>query len=238
MKFHIQKASKVVAVSEYIKNFAVTYFDYKKNISVIYNGLSINDSITYVGEKNTKTVVYAGRIGAKKGVINLIKAWPNVIKQFPDAKLRLYGEKEKDTTSIINSLLANSASSSIEFMGFIKKEALLNVYAKASCAIFPSYIEPFGMAPVEAMSVGCPVIFTKRATGKEIIKEGVDGLLVDPDDVNEIAEAIKLMLSERVFAEQMGKNGAIRVRDEFHISKIANDHIKLYHSFTNQTNTA
>ena len=64
------------------------------------------------------------------------------------------------------------------------------------------------MAPVEAMVIGCPTIFTRRTAGKEIINEGCDGLLIDPDNLNEIANAIISMLTNRKSALQMGKNGA------------------------------
>ena len=64
------------------------------------------------------------------------------------------------------------------------------------------------MAPIEAMVIGCPTIFTRRAAGNEIINEGCDGLLIDPDYLNEITDVIISMLTNRKSALQMGKNGA------------------------------
>jgi glycogen synthase len=227
-KHHIHNADKVIAVSEYIKNFAIKTFEYNKDISVIYNGAIVNDTYKYSWKEDSYTVVYAGRLSLKKGIISLIKAWPKVIEQFSNAKLKIYGQQEKETTSILNSLLNCPLNLNVDILGFIPKKELLEVYSTVSCAIFPSYIEPFGMTPVEAMSVGCPVIFTKRATGKEIVNEGVDGLLVDPDNIVEIANTIIWMLTNRKEAENMGKRGYEKVKEKFGISKIADENLMVY----------
>jgi glycosyltransferase involved in cell wall biosynthesis len=86
------------------------------------------------------------------------------------------------------------------------------------------------MAPLESMEVGCPTIFTKRVSGTELIKNGVTGLLVDPDNLEEISDAIIRMLSDKTAAENMGQKGAELVNQKFNISVIADLHIDLYKS--------
>jgi glycogen synthase len=114
---------------------------------------------------------------------------------------------------------------------------LLEIYSKASCAIFPSYVESFGMAPLESMNTGCPTIYTKRASGPEIINNGINGLLVDPDDIQEIAKAITYMLTKRTSAKIIGDCGAKTVRDQFSISSIAKSHLIIYSDMiTNNSN--
>jgi glycosyltransferase involved in cell wall biosynthesis len=84
------------------------------------------------------------------------------------------------------------------------------------------------MTAIESMSVGCPTIFTKRTTGPEIINNKKDGLLVDPDDINEIAKAICFMIENRVEAIAMGALGRNRVNREFSISKVVEKHLVFY----------
>jgi glycosyltransferase involved in cell wall biosynthesis len=87
------------------------------------------------------------------------------------------------------------------------------------------------------MEVGCPTIFTKRATGGEIISNGVNGVLVDPDNTSEIADAIVRIFNNSEDAQFMGLNGARTIRDKFNISTIADLHIKLYSDLINSKNS-
>ena len=84
------------------------------------------------------------------------------------------------------------------------------------------------MAPLEAMELGCPTIFTRRASGPELIEDGVEGLLVDPDNIEEISNAIIFLLTNRKEAIEIGRKGAEKVRSHFDISKIADQHMELY----------
>ena len=98
--------------------------------------------------------------------------------------------------------------------------------------LFPSYAESFSLAPMEAMVVGCPVIFTKRTSGPELITNKVDGLLIDPDNVKEIADAIIWMLANRKRAIEMGQHGAMKIRTNFDINLIAEQHLDYYKKYS------
>ena len=71
------------------------------------------------------------------------------------------------------------------------------------------------MTAIEAMSTGCPVIFTKRATGNEIIRDGFDGLLVDPDNIEEIANSVIWLLTNEKEANIIGIRGYEKVKEKF-----------------------
>lgn len=228
-KFLIDNATKVIATSKFIKEEIKEIFSYNKEITVIYNGIFTNNKIDYVNN-SSDTVIFAGKLTENKGIFSLIRAWGKVISRIPDARLLLYGNGNKKDIQKLNELLDNKTRKSIELKGFISKEILTNTYKFVSCAIFPSYAESFGMAPIESMQVGCPTIFTKRASGQELITDKLNGLLVDPDNIDEVADAIILMLTNRKLAIEMGKNGFETIRDKFDISKIAPIHIKFYKS--------
>ena len=171
-----------------------------------------------------------GHYQKKKAYLSLIKAWETVIAEIPSARLLLYGKGDKETLGKIKKLFSDKTRGSIELKGYVNREILIGIYRLASCAIFPSYAETFGMAPLESMLAGCPTIFTKRASGEELIKNGVNGLFVDPDNINEIANAIKYMLSRRSAAIEMGRKGAQTIKERFNISEIAEEHINVYNT--------
>jgi glycogen synthase len=224
----INSATRLIAVSNFIKGNVIEIYKYKKEIEVISNGLPVSNSSTYKENAEIKTVVFTGTLSENKGIFSLIKAWMIVLNKVSSARLLVFGKSSSSTRSELNKLIPDNRTSSIEFKGFIKKEELFDIYCNCSCAIFPSYSESFGMAPIEAMSVGCPTIFTRRATGPEIIDEGIDGLLVDPDNIQEIADSILFMLTNRQKAVEMGQNAINKVNAKFDINLIADQHLKYY----------
>lgn len=225
----IHHATNVLAVSEFTKNVVAELFSYKKEIVVIHNGIPIISKIRK-SENSINSVVFAGTLAEIKGVLNLIAAWEKVISVIPTANLFLYGKGGKNILKKINDLITEKTIKSIHIKGFVNRAKLLNIYRSVSCAIFPSFVESFGMAPLESMQVGCPTIFTKRVSGTELINDGVTGLLVNPDNIQEISDAIIRMLSDKTMAENMGRKGAKMVNQKFNISTIADLHIVLYKS--------
>jgi glycosyltransferase involved in cell wall biosynthesis len=226
----IQNANKVLAISEFSKKVVKEIFNYSKDIAVIKNGISITDSIEYLDDSKIKSVVFAGTLAEKKGVISLIKAWEIVTREIPSARLSLYGKGGGQILEKVNKLIFDKIRGSIELKGYVSSFKLSEIYRTASCAIFPSYAESFGMAPLESMLAGCPTIFTKRASGEELITNGIDGILIDPDNIQEIADALIIMLTDRRSALTMGKNAAATVKEKYDISIIADKHIELYNT--------
>jgi glycogen(starch) synthase len=225
----IQHASKLLAVSEFTKKTVAELFSFTKEIAVIHNGIPVSDQIR-ISENSSHIVVFAGTLAEIKGVLSLIKVWDNVISVIPSANLFLYGKGGKNILKKINQLISDKTKESIHIKGFVSRSELVEIYRTASCAIFPSYVESFGMAPLESMQAGCPTIFTKRVSGGELIENGVTGFLVDPDNIQEISDALIKMLSDKEAAEKMGRRGAEFVKQKFNISTIADLHFDLYKS--------
>lgn len=224
----IQDATKILAVSEFAEKITREIFKYPNKTTVIHNGISINDTIIYKEYLKDKPVVFAGKLTRQKGIFSLIKAWEYVIAELPSAKLFIYGEGGKKDLESLNRIISEENRKSIDFKGLVNRSILPEIYSMASCAVFPSYAETFGMATMESMQVGCPTIFTKKASGEELITNGIDGLLVDPDNPKEIADAIIYMLKNRDSARLIGKNGAKTIREKFDIRIIALKHLEFY----------
>ncbi|HMW67777.1 MAG TPA: glycosyltransferase family 4 protein, partial [Chitinophagaceae bacterium] len=100
--------------------------------------------------------------------------------------------------------------------------------ATAAVAVFPSYSECFSLAPLEAMAAGCAVIYTVNSSGPELIADGENGLLVNPDDVNAIAKAISRLVENSEFRESIANAGKRTVSERFDITSSAIQHIIFY----------
>jgi glycogen synthase len=200
---------------------------------VLYCPVDMQLSATSVRDKNT--VVFAGSLTRKKGIIQLIDAWNAVVLEKPDAQLHVYGkdagtEDRRPLQPLLEQRLNGIARKSVHFYGHVSREHLRTVYRTCRAAVFPSYAEAFSLAPVEAMSEGCPVIYSTRHSGPELITHESHGLLVDPDDQTAITHSILLLLENDGLALRLGENGRQHVRERFAVERVHKDNSNFYES--------
>lgn len=199
--------------------------------AVLYNPVDAPSRVPQFSTRNICKVVFTGTLTSKKGIISLFRAWPLVKNNFRDAELHVYG---KDGASpdgrgtmrdYLLKSLPNAMHKSTKFHGHVAREELITALGRARAAVFPSYTETFGLGPAEAMACACPTIYTKLTCGPEIIRDGVDGLLVDPDQPDQIAAAILKLLVENETASYLSKAGRKRAVQCFGLDQIvaAND---------------
>ena len=178
---------------------------------------------TRPGTRSKYQVVFTGTLVEKKGVRSLSGAWPRVVAACPDAELHVFGKDAKcaDGRSMQATLLEQlrGLRERVFFHGHVGRERLFEALRTARLAVFPSYAEAFAIAPLEAMSAGCPTIYSQRGSGPELIEPGKHGLLVDPAKPTEIADSIIRLLKDDVLAESLGRKGLKRVRDRFAIER-------------------
>ena len=165
-------------------------------------------------------VVFSGTLTPKKGVISLIRAWRAVIERCPSAELHMFGKEGVTDTGgsmqdYLESCLPQQARHTVHFHGHVGLAILRSAFRTANLAVFPSYSEAFALAPMEAMVEACPTIYSKRASGNELIRDGKDGLLVNPDDPRDIAAAILQVLEDSRLAGELGSAGKACIEQRF-----------------------
>jgi glycosyltransferase involved in cell wall biosynthesis len=203
-----------------------------KPMTVVYNSVSFSNSAEEtVRERNS--VVFAGTLTRKKGIIQLVKAWPRVQEQNPGAQLHVYGKDAglEDGTAMqpyLRSLLPDQIRETVHFHGHVSMTQLRTVYKNCRMAIFPSYVEAFAMAPMEAMAEGCPVVCSNRSSGPEMVQHERDGLLVDPDNESGIAESILRLLEDDLLAARLGQAGRETIRQRFCAESVVEQLVEFY----------
>jgi glycosyltransferase involved in cell wall biosynthesis len=95
-------------------------------------------------------------------------------------------------------------------------------------AVFPSYAEAFALAPLEAMVSGAPTVYTSRGSGPELIRDGRDGLLIDPDRPDDIAGALLQILTDPGRARDLSLAGRRRVLESFGLEQVVAENIAFY----------
>jgi glycosyltransferase involved in cell wall biosynthesis len=153
-------------------------------------------------------VLFVGGNMQRKGLETLIQAAVKVVKTRPSTKFRVVG-----TDPNLPGMQALCSRLHVleyfEFIGWMPNEELQQLYRQASVFVMPSLAEAFGVVFLEAMACGVPVIGTHVGGIPELIKHGENGLLVKPDNPDELAGALLGILGDRVLSERLGENGRV-----------------------------
>jgi|WetSurMetagenome_2_1015567.scaffolds.fasta_scaffold00110_20 glycogen synthase len=230
----LNKADVIIGVSKSIAAQTRNVFRKDFPISVIYNSLGIekNESAAY-RRRNADTVVFTGTLIEHKGVFSLVKAWPAVVARHPGARLHMFGKDTQNrqgesVRSLLRRSLPASCTDTVVFWGHVQRSRILLELQTADVAVFPSFSEAFGLAPLESMAMGCPTIYTTLASGPELIEDGVDGLLVDPHQPDEIAGAINRVLADKNFAAAIGYKAGETFQKRFSNDIIFSENENMY----------
>lgn len=140
------------------------------------------------GHPDDPLLIYVGRLSAEKG-IDRIKP---VLQAIPRARLALVGDGPYR-----QELEVLFADVSANFVGYLQGEELGAAYASADAFVFPSLTETLGLVVLEAMAAGCPVIAARAGGIPDIVTDGENGFLFDPND-----EAGAIKATERLLANQ------------------------------------
>ena len=201
--------------------------------AVLYNPVELSRGAPS-GERSRDSIVFSGTLTEKKGVISLVRAWPLVARAVPRAELQIFG---KDGTAnggssmrahLASLLQGQPGEKRVHFHGHVSRAELMRALGRARAAVFPSYAEAFALAPLEAMAAGCPTIYSTRGSGPELIEDGRDGLLVDPDEPRQIADALVRVLENDALAASLGAAGRRRVAESFSLEMAVERNVEFY----------
>lgn len=219
-KATLQRADFRSSVSRYVGEGIQAVFSLPSGPdSIIYNPVPVPDHVEPQAREPYR-VVFGGTLNVNKGILSLIEAWPSVKARHATAGLHVYGKDWRcgDGMMMRDFIKHRYSAESLQdvvFHGMVSREELAEAFRTASVAVFPSKVEAFGLAPAEAMAWGCPTIYTRSACGPEVIDHDKDGLLINPDSVTEIANAIIRLLDDKALAARLGAAGRQKVLNRF-----------------------
>ena len=170
-------------------------------------------------------VVFLGRIWAKKGAFALVEAWAKAGGSAGHLTMAGDGEPERARQAARELGVADS----VTVHGWLSPDEVADLLADADVLALPSENEGQPMVVLEAMSRGLAVLATRVGGIPELVTDGVEGLLVPPDDAGALADALGELLADEGRRRALGEAGAARARAEFAADTVAARIEDLYH---------
>lgn len=211
---HFLRCDYLSAVSKYSLNYVKDNYKTKHFIkeNVIYNPIE-EDFIKHNQiNADSKIILFIGRLTETKGCYTLIKAFNKIAAKYRDWKLVMIGGGDIE---LAKSYIHSENREQVVFEGFCNREELKVQIDNCSFACLPSYSETLGMAALEVMARGKALIFTNRTAGAEVVNDGYDGLLVNPENVDEIVSQITLLIENVNLRNELAENAYYKVKNNF-----------------------
>jgi glycosyltransferase involved in cell wall biosynthesis len=216
------RAERVIAVSHATRRDLETVVNIApERIRTVYsapdpvfradNELSQTEAILQRYSIQPPFILYAGTIRPHKNVGRLVEAFAVVRAEleshpeFRDLKLVIIGDELSRYPAVRRTVAATRMASSVRFLGFVPEETLRVFYQAATAFAFPSLAEGFGLAPLEAMACGTPVIAADLPALVEAVGDAAE--LVSPDNVFDIARGLRTLLLDPELRRKRSKEG-------------------------------
>jgi glycosyltransferase involved in cell wall biosynthesis len=209
-----RRAGKIICVSRFTAGeFQRLVGARADQLEVIHNGIDSSwlEPISEVRPQLAPYFLFVGNLKPNKNLQGLIQAFAQIVERLPH-DLVIVGQRSGFITSDSRAEpLARAVGSRVKFTGFVGLEELRQWYRHAAALVFPSFYEGFGLPPLEAMAVRCPVIASNAASLPEVC--GDAALYCDPSDIATIAQAMLRIASEHDLRERLIAAGQQKVTE-------------------------
>jgi glycosyltransferase involved in cell wall biosynthesis len=231
-----RRASKVITNSNNSRNDLLQFCKLPADrVSQVYWAvddcfLDSSKSIPEDSIEQDDYILCVSSLDPRKNIKNLLEAYEIMRTRFPDikSKLILIGGESHLFADV--RLQVQTYESDVIFKGFVNESTLLQYYRKAKLCVYPSLYEGFGFPPLEAMASGVPVVTSLTSSLPEVV--GDAALMVNPYDVDQIADSMARVLTDKSVSDQLIKAGRIQVQ-RFNWYRVARNVLAVYYEVYN-----
>ena len=217
-KFSLKNADKIRVISAFTKEKAKRISP-DKPYFVFPTFTEIDSFLNEKDIKFEKFILFVGNLQKIKGIKYLIEAFSKIEKTFPEFKLVIVGDGPE-----LNNL---EHRDKVEFKGSLSLQETKNIMKNCFCLVLPSLTEGLGRVLMEAMALSKPVIGSNVGGIPDLIKDKQNGFLFEPGRSNELAEKLKILLSNRGLARKMGERGREMIEIRFSNQKYLENYLKM-----------
>ncbi len=236
-RFSIEESDMVTAVSRSLKEETERIFKTSKDIEVIYNfvnpeeyhRLHVPELKTRYAGLGEKILIHISNFRPVKRLQDVADVFARVNSKVP-CRLLMVGDGPEGP-SIHKYIESQGLADRVYFLG--KQERVVELLSISDLCLLTSEKESFGLAALEAMACGVPVIASRTGGLPEIIKDGETGYLLPVGNIEAMADKAVNILTEQNMWSRMSKQGVIHSLDNFHIDRVVLDYEQCYHDITN-----
>jgi glycosyltransferase involved in cell wall biosynthesis len=207
-------ATAVLVLSEswrtYIRSLAP-----EARIVVLPNYVELPGLATRDAQDSRIEVLFLGIIGERKGIYDLLTAFAAALRRRPELYLRIGGNGDVEAAKRFASGLGLGLDKHVEFVGWVSGDEKLRLLRIADIFVLPSYNEGLPVSVLEAMSWSVPVITTPVGGIPELVKHGINGLLVPPGDVKRLEDAMLTLAGDDAMRWKIGRAGRKSIEESF-----------------------
>jgi glycosyltransferase involved in cell wall biosynthesis len=204
----------VIAISEFVaREIERKYRAFADKVRVVLHGTDTELFATTAGPREP-LVLAVGRLTLQKGFLDLLEIFASVHRKVPQARLSIVGTGP-DERILHAAILQSEAASVTELLSFSDRRTLCAHYRQARVVAVPSVYEPFGLVAIEAMACSTPVVAYATGGLPEIITDGINGIMVAPNDRDGFAGALIRLLGDQRESESLGAHARETVFDCF-----------------------
>jgi glycosyltransferase involved in cell wall biosynthesis len=223
IKLLLRSSDRIVAPSNaYREDVGSVFPQLRDKIVCIHNGVDLTEleSLACHSARTDRSpyILCVAMHNEKKGIDVLLRAFAQIQDKEPKLRLMLAGDGP--LRSRFEELAASlGIVDKVKFLGQQGRAQVADLLYGCEVFVLPSRSEPFGIVLIEAMAFKKPVVATTVGGIPEIIENGKDGILVEPDNPRALAEALITVLEDRTLSLDLAKNGYVKVHEEFRCEK-------------------
>ena len=225
-KKSLQSSSKIIAVSNFSSNAIREIYNFNGEIEVVYNGIDVNLFKRKNADKIPQSIFYFGTLSEAKGVDKLCLVFNDLNIKYPDSTLHLIGRGKDYYEGTLKNILTNESLKKTIYYGPIELENLPDLISQATCCVFMSLNETFGLVTIESMSLGIPTISINNLVANEIIDHNVNGFVCNNN--LEVVNCILTLFENEDIHNEISYNSRKKIVENFSKDIMIDKTINIY----------
>jgi len=237
-RFSIEQSDGVTSISQHLRQRTYREFGIQHPIETIPNFVNCSEFTKKCacelrrrfGRDDEKILIHVSNFRPVKRVTDVVEIFDRVRKEVP-AHLLMVGDGPERAKAEYLAAMKNLRDK-VHFVG--KQEAINEYLGISDLLLLPSDDESFGLVALEAMACEVPVIASKVGGLPEVVRDGVDGFLIPPREVEEMSQRAIGILKDASLAERLGKQGRERAEAHFCTTKVIPQYLAYYERVVQQ----
>ena len=225
-----KRVDKVIVLTESWENFFLQFVA-KDKIEIVSNFTFLpkedfNKLFIKKEKKEKVEILFLGRLGKRKGTYDLINAAEILKNRNNKFRVILAGDGEIEKCK--DMIKQKKLSEFVDVVGWVGKDEKEKYLKESDILVLPSYFESFGLSLIEAMSYKIPVIASWGGEMSEVVRDDIDGMLITPGNVEELADKIEILIKDREVRKRFSESGYKRVCENFSDEIVTKKLTKIY----------